>query len=396
MKKTFKSFATIMLMGASIFTGINTIENIDSKTSNSINAVQEKSTKSNSYIYNLAPDEEFNPNDSKFDSSWGNLLHYHGSSYMSLWRSALLIAIEDIAITKDNYQIKFDYAIKNVNHSGWYDVRLNLYNESNTFENSLDLDSITTLNYNNTLNDRKSATIEVPKWALDNQKLFFDTKFYLTSDPHHWYKNQYHYKFDLNTYPYLHDFYVNSFAVLNDSITNEGFEFLTDIKLDDENSLNRNAFGLVLYSNGMPLLTEFVEYQGNLLKYKVSNLHNDSVYNNFSIGIYGYKNIKSIDGLVIKTKAKAATNPNAGIIAGSTIGGIILLLLILLIILLLLKRRKKVVEYNYYHNYRTFVDQQGNYIEMNQEEYDALEEDVAAQYEEVDTSELLDGHYEYQ
>ncbi len=401
MRKVIKSFALSLFLFMGSFAGAKLVNDNKLKTSNQNNDVLNQNIQKkyvNNYVYNLKPGEGFNPNSPKFNDYWNELTLFAGDnlylneSYDGYW----LMAVNDVELVNDNYQISFYYSFySDTWENEQFDTQLKIYNENGSNAYNLNLPQI-----KNDKSNYEYVTISVPINTIsDGGRLVFDINFIYNNfrNFHFQVYGEHESKFDLINYPYLDEFYINSFSFINDSITDTSFEFLIDARLSGTNTILPYPNNLTLYSNGVPLNTQFESYQGNLLKYKVTNLTPNSTYTNFSISISEYSEIKLINGYTINTKTPKIINSSAGLIAGSVIGGLILLLLIALIIVLILRKRKKVIEYNYYHNYRTFIDPYGNYVKMNQAEYDALDKEVTAQYQEVDdsTTELLDGHYEF-
>ncbi len=392
MKKVFSKFASTIFVGASIFMGVNTITPLQQNIPIEEIRSKDQSINNNIYVYNLAPWEGFNPNSPKFNDYWNDMERFNNGSIYYV-NGGWLMGVESVESVGSNYQINFDYSFYNDNLYGSYKTSLNVYNTNKTYNQTFTLSNIN--NNNNGIKESESASILVPKTSVKNGKnLVFDMKFIYKYSPSYTFEVQLQEsQFDVINYPYLDEFYINSFSFINDSITDTSFEFLIDVRLNENDAILPYPNNLTLYSNGVPLNTQFESYQGNLLKYKVTNLTPNSTYTNFAIGINGYSELKSIDTYVINTKA-SRINPNAGLIAGSVIGVLILLLLIALLIIFIIKRSNKVEEHNVYNEYITYEDENGEQVTLNQEEFENQNNYQENNYIEPE-NEYLNGSYNF-
>lgn len=402
MKMKFKNFMFFLFFGTTLITSsIFTSGNIHIEKQQENIKVENKQAKNNygnSNVYNLAPGEIFDPYSGTFNDYWVNMERFWNDNFNTTqYAAAWLMAVKNVTTTIEGYyQISFDYSFyNNLYYNEYWLATLNVYNTNYTYNNFFKLNNI----YTNGTSTRnvKNAIIQVPKSAVFNgQKLVFDMKFERVKgnmdsmqvfgdvEP----------VFDVNNYPYLNEFDVKSFSFVNDSTTDEGFEFLIDAREVATNTSIKNPRGLILYSNGFPLNTQFEGYQGTtLLKYKVSGLSPNSIYTDFSIAINGYEGILSVGNFNINTKPENGINSNAGVIAGSTIGGLVLLLLIILLIVYLIKRSNKVEEHNVYNEYITYEDENGEQVQTTKEEYDQQYEDYQTPKEPE--SEYLNGNYNF-
>lgn len=366
MKKIFKSFATTLFIGAGFFSGINAIQHANQESITDIVKNIKKVKNNNRYIYNLAPGQEFDPSSSEFNGYWNNLERYYNDSLSNTGSAYWLMAIEDVTPVADYYEIEFDYsfyASSFINYA--FDTSLTVSNE---FENYKETWSLKEIQNHYSPYDYEKDTIQVPKWSVsDNQNLLFDVEFTISQSSNYSFKNYIHSEFDLLGYEYLNDFRIDSFNVINDSIKSESFEFLIDIKQTNEDLFVPYPNNLILFSNEKPLKTEFIEYQGSFLKYRVSELQPDSFYTNFSVGIIGFSNIASLGNFVLNTKSDGL-NTNFWVIVGSTIGGLMVLLLIILLIIFIFKRSNQKEEYNVYNDYISLKEENNKYIEITQTE----------------------------
>ncbi len=196
---------------------------------------------------------------------------------------------------------------------------------------------------------------------------------------------------------FVKGFGVSNFEIFEDSIMPTEFKFSVEITPRNGDEFDPLENSLVLYSNKVALNTSLAEEKTTTraieYTYNVTDLKENHTYGDWAIGLSGFENIENITYREIKTSRE---NPNeAGVISGISIGIIILILLIILIILLALRSRKKVIENNVYHEYRSFLDENGNVITMTQEEYEKLSRKEAKKLTEIENTDLLDGYYEF-
>lgn len=388
--KKILSLLTVGLVSAGIFFSFDQSSNLNQLNNTTY---QTKSDNQNG-IYLLSPGEEISQtNDQKYDDYWTQI-----SSDDNVANQ--LFILKEVTQSQENYVFDVVYSWNNLewtNTNSQYKLVLTFTNDSD--------EVILNYNFGELLEPQnnygtKEIFPEIPVSEIETgENIYINTK--LTEEN---VSNGYVYENNDALVPwgngqdYVKGFNISGFTILEDSILPNEFQFSVAISPRDGSEFDPLANPLVLYANKIALNTSLVQTDKSSraaieYTYKVTDLEQDQVYENWAIGIEGFDNIQSVSYRAIRT-AKASPNKPA-VISGITIGVIILILLIILIILVALRSRKKVVENNVYNEYRSFLDENGNLVTMTQEEFEKLSRKEAKKYQEVENQELLDGYYEF-
>ncbi len=361
MKKTLSAL-TIGLLSTGVFFNI---ENVHNPIENNNSTYEIKSTDTGG-VYLLSAGEDIGQtNDQKFDDYWTEI-----SSKDS--KASQLFILEGVTKGNDkfgeeNYVLDMTYSWANLeqtNPGSKYEIKLDFTNDKG--------ENIITYNLGIDLDPQSNYGImeiqpEIPVSEIESgNQIYMNTTLKEDVAGGYEYKNSGGLIPSIDIEDYVTGFGIGGFAILEDSILPNEFQFHVKITPRDGSTFDPRTNTLILYANKVPLNTTLVETNKNTrayqYTYKVTNLEENQVYENWAIGISGFDNIENVSYRAIRT---SRTNPNKpAVISGITIGVILLILLIILIILVALKSRKKVVENNVYNEYRSFLDENGNVVRI--------------------------------
>lgn len=164
-------------------------------------------------------------------------------------------------------------------------------------------------------------------------------------------------------------FTVNSFYIVEETITSNSFQFWINVELNNGDAFLPLANNLVLASNFHSLDTNLQLQSNNYFLYEVNNLKDDTFYSNFTVSIFGYPQVEYVNGFLVTKKIKL----NAFQISGIIIGVLAALLIISLTVLFIIKLKngdeEVVEEQEIYKEHHTYIDENGDRFEWIDEEW---------------------------